>query len=184
MNPSSQWKHWCEAISCLFSRNWTKMLICQSKALWTLHGVYLVCLTQDQNISSWVSTCRAWTSNCIIAYNHTTHDNTYQQGSGRKALSSVQKAALLQRGSGTRIWSRVCELSGKYNCKGTRDGAAGQRQYKSCEHPAHCSGFTLVSSPASNDATFNVRPQFFIQNHYKQATQKTKPWKLDAEEFQ
>lgn len=30
--------------------------------------------------------------------------------------------------------------------------------------PAHCSGFALVSSPASSDATYNVRPRFFIQN--------------------
>lgn len=133
MNPSSLWKHCWEAISRLFSRNRTKMFICHSQALWTLHGVYLVCLTQDQNISSWVSTCRVQMSNCIIAYNHTTHENLYQQWSGRKALSllSVQRAALLQRGSGTRIWSRDCE----YNRKGIGDGAVRQRQHKKrCQH--------------------------------------------------
>lgn len=71
------------------------MFLSHSKALWTLQGVYLVCLTQDQNISSWVSACRACMSNCIAAHHHTTRENPHQQGSGRKALSSVQGAALL-----------------------------------------------------------------------------------------
>lgn len=149
-------------------------------------------LDQDVNLSlrslmdsSWCLSGLSHTGpeHLFLGFNHTTRENLYQQGLGRKALSSLCKEQLHCRDTLVHIWSRVWELAGNYNHKGIRDGATRQRQYKkSCQHPARCLGFALVSSPASRDAIF--RPQFFVRNHYKQTTQKTKPWKLDAEEFQ
>lgn len=70
-------------------------------------------------------------------------------------LLSVQRAALLQRGCDG---SRVCDVPGKQHPKGMSGGAARHRQHqKSCRHPARCSGFAWAGSPASSDASFNVR---------------------------
>lgn len=104
-------------------------------------------------------------SDRVIADKVHHHGNSSREGSGRKALCSLCKEQLCGREAEV----HVCGAESVSSWVNTATKESEMRPHSKGSRIAASilpfGSLALASSPAGNDATRSVRPQFFIQNY-------------------